>query len=279
VGRRLPIPELVNAATALQAQLAEWVARRAAPARALRLVFGIVTEGMGEPVASLEVRVTSRRIADERRSEPQLRQLGHEASRQASLLEPDRHDLLLTLPDPACAPDLYGEDDIHADDQLDEEQMASWIRQADSSPGRHGARALASGARLFHHPDPMDGQQQTIRRLHALDARAIEALGDVLIDCVESGASVSFMQPMTRGRSHGARLRQDAARARRRHGRRRGAPLRAAGLGARRRHPELRAVPRQPAVRDDVLLSRAGLTRTKARLPCATRRWRRLRRS
>jgi GNAT superfamily N-acetyltransferase len=31
-----------------------------------------------------------------------------------------------------------------------------------------------------------------------LDARQIDNLGEVLIDCVESGASVSFMLPMTR---------------------------------------------------------------------------------
>jgi GNAT superfamily N-acetyltransferase len=38
-------------------------------------------------------------------------------------------------------------------------------------------------------------------RIHSpaqLDARQIEALGEVLIDCVEGGASVSFMLPMTR---------------------------------------------------------------------------------
>ena len=39
----------------------------------------------------------------------------------------------------------------------------------------------------------------TIRRLGADDAHAaVPALSDVLIDCVEGGASVSFMQPMTR---------------------------------------------------------------------------------
>ena len=37
-----------------------------------------------------------------------------------------------------------------------------------------------------------------IRTLNALDDRAIEGLCDVLIDCVEGGASVSFMLPMTR---------------------------------------------------------------------------------
>jgi GNAT superfamily N-acetyltransferase len=37
-----------------------------------------------------------------------------------------------------------------------------------------------------------------IRRLPAVSAAEIEALTDVLIDCVEGGASVSFMLPLTR---------------------------------------------------------------------------------
>ncbi len=37
-----------------------------------------------------------------------------------------------------------------------------------------------------------------IRTLDIIGAREIEALCDVLIDCVEGGASVSFMWPMTR---------------------------------------------------------------------------------
>ncbi|MBX3389066.1 MAG: GNAT family N-acetyltransferase [Phycisphaeraceae bacterium] len=37
-----------------------------------------------------------------------------------------------------------------------------------------------------------------IRRLLVLDAQQIEQLSDVLLDCVEGGASVSFMLPMTR---------------------------------------------------------------------------------
>ena len=37
----------------------------------------------------------------------------------------------------------------------------------------------------------------TIRRLHALDAAQIDALAGVLIDCVDGGASVSFMHPLT----------------------------------------------------------------------------------
>lgn len=40
-----------------------------------------------------------------------------------------------------------------------------------------------------------------IRALPALGEREIRGLGDVLIDCVEGGASVSFMQPMTRAKA------------------------------------------------------------------------------
>ena len=39
------------------------------------------------------------------------------------------------------------------------------------------------------------------RRLHALDDAQIDGLADVLIDCVEGGASVSFMAPLTRERA------------------------------------------------------------------------------
>src|SRR5688572_16915668 len=42
-----------------------------------------------------------------------------------------------------------------------------------------------------------------VRRLHALDDRAVGQLADVLIDCVEGGASVSFMLPLTRERAVG----------------------------------------------------------------------------
>jgi GNAT superfamily N-acetyltransferase len=40
-----------------------------------------------------------------------------------------------------------------------------------------------------------------IRRLLHVDAGAVVALADVLIDCVEGGASVSFMQPLSRERA------------------------------------------------------------------------------
>jgi GNAT superfamily N-acetyltransferase len=41
----------------------------------------------------------------------------------------------------------------------------------------------------------------TPRRLHALDDTQIHELAGVLIDCVEGGASVSFMHPLTRDRA------------------------------------------------------------------------------
>jgi GNAT superfamily N-acetyltransferase len=40
-----------------------------------------------------------------------------------------------------------------------------------------------------------------VRRLHTLIDAEIEGLADVLIDCVEGGASVSFMDPLTRNRA------------------------------------------------------------------------------
>jgi GNAT superfamily N-acetyltransferase len=41
----------------------------------------------------------------------------------------------------------------------------------------------------------------SLRRLSAVDEAQIEELASVLIDCVEGGASVSFMHPLTRARA------------------------------------------------------------------------------
>jgi GNAT superfamily N-acetyltransferase len=41
----------------------------------------------------------------------------------------------------------------------------------------------------------------SLRRLHALDDALIGQLADVLIDCVDGGASVSFMHPLSRDRA------------------------------------------------------------------------------
>ena len=40
-----------------------------------------------------------------------------------------------------------------------------------------------------------------VRRLHTVSEAEIEGLTDLLIDCVEGGASVSFMRPLTRERA------------------------------------------------------------------------------
>jgi GNAT superfamily N-acetyltransferase len=44
-------------------------------------------------------------------------------------------------------------------------------------------------------------QTPPIRRLTSLDARAIEGLADVLMDCVDGGASIGFMRSLTRERA------------------------------------------------------------------------------
>jgi GNAT superfamily N-acetyltransferase len=41
----------------------------------------------------------------------------------------------------------------------------------------------------------------SLRRLHAVDETQIDQLASVLLDCVEGGASVGFMQPLTRERA------------------------------------------------------------------------------
>ncbi|MDB4917709.1 MAG: N-acetyltransferase [Gemmatimonadetes bacterium] len=47
----------------------------------------------------------------------------------------------------------------------------------------------------------MSNPAWTLRRLHAVDDTVIDQLASVLIDCVEGGASVSFMAPLTRARA------------------------------------------------------------------------------
>ena len=47
----------------------------------------------------------------------------------------------------------------------------------------------------------MSTSRWSLRRLHAVDEAQINALADLLIDCVEGGASVSFMHPLTRERA------------------------------------------------------------------------------
>jgi ribosomal protein S18 acetylase RimI-like enzyme len=47
----------------------------------------------------------------------------------------------------------------------------------------------------------MSAPPVSLRRLHAVDDAQIDALADVLIDCVDGGASVSFMHPLSRERA------------------------------------------------------------------------------
>jgi GNAT superfamily N-acetyltransferase len=47
----------------------------------------------------------------------------------------------------------------------------------------------------------MTAPAATVRRLHAPDDAAVEALATVLLDCVEGGASVGFLHPLSRDRA------------------------------------------------------------------------------
>ena len=49
--------------------------------------------------------------------------------------------------------------------------------------------------------EPMSEPNWTVRRLDAVDDAQVNALTDVLVDCVEGGASVSFMHPLSRDRA------------------------------------------------------------------------------
>ena len=44
-------------------------------------------------------------------------------------------------------------------------------------------------------------REWTVRRVETVDDALVDALADVLIDCVEGDASVSFMHPLTRSRA------------------------------------------------------------------------------
>jgi GNAT superfamily N-acetyltransferase len=47
----------------------------------------------------------------------------------------------------------------------------------------------------------MNAAPWSIARCHGVDDTVIKGLADVLLDCVEAGASVSFMHPLTRDRA------------------------------------------------------------------------------
>jgi len=51
--------------------------------------------------------------------------------------------------------------------------------------------------------EAMSTSPWSVRRLHTVDEAQIEGLADVLVDCVEGGASVSFMHPLPRERALG----------------------------------------------------------------------------
>jgi ribosomal protein S18 acetylase RimI-like enzyme len=51
----------------------------------------------------------------------------------------------------------------------------------------------------MHAPTPLPAV--TIQRLRAIDEPRLAQLAEVLLDCVDGGASVSFMQPMTRAKA------------------------------------------------------------------------------
>ena len=83
----------------------------------------------------------------------------------------------------------------------------------------HANPRLRCGDRLrTPREETMMSPAWTLRRLHGLDSEQIEGLADVLIDCVEGGASVSFMLPLSRKRALGVLASGGARRSRRRTG-------------------------------------------------------------
>src|SRR5262245_42127226 len=61
--------------------------------------------------------------------------------------------------------------------------------------------ALRSGDRPRKRSQAMNVPAWTLRRVRAFDEALIAALADVLMDCVEGGASVSFMHPLSHERA------------------------------------------------------------------------------
>jgi GNAT superfamily N-acetyltransferase len=56
--------------------------------------------------------------------------------------------------------------------------------------------SISSHRRAAGHGDLSTSRGATIRRLHSVDDAQIEALAELLIDCVDGGAGVSFMHPL-----------------------------------------------------------------------------------
>src|SRR6185436_11701874 len=75
-------------------------------------------------------------------------------------------------------------------------------RSADDVPQPHAkAHALCRGDRVRERVETMSAPTWSVRRVHALDDTQIDELATVLIDCVEGGASVSFMLLLSRDRA------------------------------------------------------------------------------
>lgn len=66
---------------------------------------------------------------------------------------------------------------------------------------RGGLRANVLSDGILRAGDLITPSSVSFRRLNAVDDTQMEQLADVLLDCVEGGASVSFMQPLTRERA------------------------------------------------------------------------------
>ena len=75
---------------------------------------------------------------------------------------------------------------------------ASSHNPAAHDPTAHNPAAHNPAA---HDPASHDSAGSPVRRLLAVNATQLEQLAEVLIDCVEGGASVSFMLPLTRERA------------------------------------------------------------------------------
>jgi ribosomal protein S18 acetylase RimI-like enzyme len=75
------------------------------------------------------------------------------------------------------------------------------------TPFRLSVVRMTNVRKVFEQPDSvftietMSTHTWSIRRLHTVDDAAIGQLAEVLIDCVEGGASVRFMHPLTRDRA------------------------------------------------------------------------------
>jgi GNAT superfamily N-acetyltransferase len=63
-------------------------------------------------------------------------------------------------------------------------------------------RVSAAPAEHSVRPIPLRADGLSVRTLRTVTARELSELSEVLIDCVEGGASVSFMQPLTSAKAH-----------------------------------------------------------------------------